>query len=109
MKLRKNCKEQLTTPIRAWPKPCAQDPLGVGYNNVGFAYNPVTGEPNEGLAIIPIDLNANGRIDPDEDFYRSPMTSQLSPPTSTPFPRRVLYLVTKASLHQPSEISSAGY
>ncbi len=74
-----------------------QDPLGVGYNNVGFAYNPVTGEPNEGLAIIPIDLNANGRIDPDEDFYRS--RDDLTKAIAThiyPFPpARVLYLVTK--------------
>ncbi len=74
-----------------------QDPLGVGYNNVGFAYNPATGKPNEGLAIMPIDLNANGRIDPDEDFYgsRDDLTKAIAAHIYPFPPARVLYLVTK--------------
>ena len=46
-----------------------QDKLGIGYNNIGFAYDIATGEPVAGLRIIPIDLNGNGAIDADEDFY----------------------------------------
>jgi hypothetical protein len=46
-----------------------QDKLGVGYNNIGFAYDLTTGAPVTGLRVIPIDLNGNGAIDPDEDFY----------------------------------------
>lgn len=74
-----------------------QDPLGVGYNNVGFAYNPETGEPNQGLAIIPIDLNANGRIDPNEAFYdkRDDLTKAVSDHVYPFPPARVLYLATK--------------
>ena len=47
------------------------DPLGIGYNNVNFAYDPATGKPVDGLMIVPLDLNANGKIDPDEDFYQT--------------------------------------
>lgn len=47
------------------------DPLGIGYNNVNFAYDPSTGKPVEGLMIVPLDLNANGKIDSDEDFYQT--------------------------------------
>lgn len=45
------------------------DRLGVGYNNIAFAYDVNTRLPFPGLAVIPIDLNENGRIDPEEDFY----------------------------------------
>jgi len=45
------------------------DRLGTGYNNIGFAYDANTGRPIEGLAIIPLDLNDNGRIDADEQVY----------------------------------------
>jgi phosphate transport system substrate-binding protein len=45
------------------------DRLGVGYNNIAFAYDVNSRLPFPGLAVIPIDLNENGRIDPEEDFY----------------------------------------
>jgi phosphate transport system substrate-binding protein len=47
------------------------DSLGIGYNNINFAYDPTTGKPVDGLAIVPLDLNENGKIDPNEDFYES--------------------------------------
>ena len=47
------------------------DPLGIGYNNINFAYDPTTGKPVEGLLIVPLDLNENGKIDPHENFYAS--------------------------------------
>jgi phosphate transport system substrate-binding protein len=46
-----------------------QDKLGIGYNNLNFAYDANTGEPVAGLAIIPLDINANGQLDADENFY----------------------------------------
>jgi ABC-type phosphate transport system substrate-binding protein len=46
-----------------------KDPLGIGYNNIGYAYDMNTGKPVEGLIIVPIDQNENGQIDPDEDVY----------------------------------------
>jgi len=45
------------------------DPIGIGFNNVNYAYDTNTGKPVEGLSIIPVDLNGNGRIDEHEDFF----------------------------------------
>jgi phosphate transport system substrate-binding protein len=41
-----------------------RDPLGIGYNNLGFVF---TGEKAaSGVEIVPIDANRNGRVDADE-------------------------------------------
>jgi len=44
---------------------------GVGYNNLGFVYEMQTRKIYQGLDIIPIDQNGNGKIDPEENFYSS--------------------------------------
>ena len=74
-----------------------QDPLGVGYNNIGFSYDQAAGIPIEGLQIIPLDLNGNGQIDPEEDFYttRDELTAAIAAEVYPFPPARVLYLVTK--------------
>ena len=46
-----------------------KDVNAIGLNNIGFAYDIQTGKPHPNLAIAPIDVNENGQIDPDEDFY----------------------------------------
>lgn len=48
-----------------------QDKLGIGYNNIGFAYDANTKKPVEGIEIIPLDINGNGKIDQNESFYGS--------------------------------------
>ncbi len=74
-----------------------QDPLGVGYNNVGFAYDQTTGQPIDGLRIIPIDLDGNGQLDEAENFYatRDEFTTAVAEGLYPFPPARVLYLVTK--------------
>ncbi len=74
-----------------------QDPFGVGFNNIGFAYDLKTGQPVDGLRVIPIDLNGDGKISADEDFYgtRSQITQAIATETYPFPPARVLYLVTK--------------
>jgi phosphate transport system substrate-binding protein len=47
------------------------DPQGIGYNNVNFAYDPTTGIPVDGLMIVPLDLNEDGKIDSGENFYQT--------------------------------------
>jgi phosphate transport system substrate-binding protein len=42
------------------------DPLGIGYNNLNYAYDMASGEAVKGAAILPIDVSGNGQIDPDE-------------------------------------------
>jgi phosphate transport system substrate-binding protein len=44
-------------------------PEGIGFNNLGFVYEMSTRKIYAGIDVIPIDLNSNGIIDPDEDFY----------------------------------------
>ncbi len=43
-----------------------KDPFGIGYNNLGYAYDPSTGEPVSGALALPIDVNENGLADPEE-------------------------------------------
>jgi len=47
------------------------DSLGVAYNNLGFVYDLETRKQKEGIRVVPIDLNANGKVDGDEEFYGS--------------------------------------
>jgi len=80
------------------------DRLGIGYNNIGFAYDAATGRPLQGLAIIPLDLNDNGFIDPDEDLYatRDAITSAIDTGKYPSPPARELNLVTKGNFSGPS-------
>jgi phosphate transport system substrate-binding protein len=73
------------------------DPLGMGYNNVNFAYDPATGKPVDGLMIVPLDLNANGTIDQDEDFYltRADLLHAIDTGVYPSPPARNLNLVAK--------------
>jgi phosphate transport system substrate-binding protein len=48
-----------------------KDTLGIGYNNINYAYDAGNKGPVEGILVIPIDLNADGRIEENEDFYAS--------------------------------------
>jgi len=81
------------------------DRLGIGYNNIGFAYDAVTGRPLDGLAIIPLDLNDNGTIDPDEAFYatRDEITSAIDTGKYPSPPARELNLVVKGNFTGPSK------
>lgn len=48
-----------------------KDPLGLGYNNLNYAYDASTGKPVAGLRIVPIDVNGNGKLDDAEKFYET--------------------------------------
>jgi phosphate transport system substrate-binding protein len=49
----------------------AKDPLGVAFNNTIFIYDIESGKKRPGIEVIPIDLNENGQIDADENFYNT--------------------------------------
>jgi len=46
-----------------------KNPSGIGYNNLNFIYDMQTRKVYSGLEVVPIDINENGIIDPDENFY----------------------------------------
>lgn len=44
------------------------DSLGISYNNLGYVYDIRTRKLAEGIQVLPVDLNHNGKIDADESF-----------------------------------------
>ena len=46
-----------------------KDPAGIAFNNTIFIYDIKTGRKRPGIEVIPIDINGNGTIDPEENFY----------------------------------------
>jgi phosphate transport system substrate-binding protein len=75
------------------------DPLGIGYNNVNFAYDPMTGKPIDGLMIVPLDLNSDGKIETNEKFYqtRTELLHAIDTGTYPSPPARELNLVARNS------------
>ena len=73
-----------------------KDPLGIGYNNLNYAFDMTTGLPVAGTTTLPIDYNENGIADPDEllltkdDAVEAVATGKYPSP-----PARDLNLVTK--------------
>jgi phosphate transport system substrate-binding protein len=43
-----------------------KDPNGIGYNNLNYAFDITTGVNVTGSLVVPIDVNENGAVDPDE-------------------------------------------
>jgi phosphate transport system substrate-binding protein len=50
-------------------KAVKRDPNGISYNNLGFIYDLATRKVADSLAVIPLDLNENGKIEADEAIY----------------------------------------
>jgi phosphate transport system substrate-binding protein len=74
-----------------------KDSLGIGFNNLNYAYDMETGEPIAGLRVIPIDVNENGQVDADEDFYsnKAGLTQAIAEAKYPSPPARDLHLVAK--------------
>ncbi len=74
-----------------------RDALGIGFNNIGYAYDAKTKKQIAGLRVLPIDLNGNGKIDANEDFYDSinDLIDAISKNVYPSPPARDLYFVTK--------------
>jgi phosphate transport system substrate-binding protein len=72
------------------------DIYGLGYNNIVYVYDLQTRKKTAGLEILPLDLNHNGLIDADENFYET-VDQLIEAIKSDKFPSppaRNLYLVT---------------
>jgi phosphate transport system substrate-binding protein len=80
-----------------------RDSLALGYNNINYAYDAKTKKPLEGIIVIPLDLNNNGRIDPEESFMstRDDITAAIKRGAYPSPPARDLYFVTKGRPGKP--------
>ncbi len=73
-----------------------KDPLGIGYNNMGYAFELASGNPVAGVLIVPIDLNNDGKADENERIETMPEAMQAVATGIYPSPpARPLYVVTK--------------
>lgn len=88
-----------------------KDRVGIGYNNIAYAYDQKTKKPFEGLSIIPLDTNGNGHIDPEEDFYGSTesLIAAINDGRYPSPPARDLYLVAKSKPTKPEVIEFLKY
>jgi phosphate transport system substrate-binding protein len=75
----------------------AKDPAGIGFNNTAFAYDIKTGTKREGLEVIPLDINGNNMIDPEEQFYDhfEQLLKAIADGKYPSPPARELYFVSK--------------
>jgi phosphate transport system substrate-binding protein len=46
-----------------------KDPTAIGYNNLAYLYDLKTRKQVAGVHALPIDINGNGKLDADENFY----------------------------------------
>jgi len=74
----------------------AKDPLGIGYNNLGYAYDAASGKPVSGLVVLPVDANNSGKAEADEvlETKAEAIAAVASGKYPSP-PARALNLVTK--------------
>jgi phosphate transport system substrate-binding protein len=75
----------------------------IGYNNLNFVYDIETHQKYPGLDVIPLDLNANGKIDSAENFYQTleGVTEAIKSGQYPSPPARELYFVSKGKPTNP--------
>jgi phosphate transport system substrate-binding protein len=74
-----------------------RDALGIGFNNIGYAYDAKTRKQIAGIRVLPLDLNGNGKIDSNENFYESldDLMNAIATNKYPSPPARELYFVSK--------------
>lgn len=73
-----------------------KDPLGIGFNNISYVYDSKTKKQLAGIRVLPLDINNDGKITPDEDFYDliDKLIAAVADGTYPSPPARELYFVT---------------
>lgn len=88
-----------------------KDANGLGLNNIGYAYDTKTGKPNPGILAAPIDINNNGKIDPEENFYdnKKDVVQAIKDGRYPSPPARDLYLVSNGVPTDPVVVAFLEY
>ena len=82
------------------------DVLGVGFNNVNCVYDSKTRKQIEGIKVLPIDLNGDGKIDEKESFYETldQILDAINKGVYPSPPARDLHLVSKGKPANPAAV-----
>lgn len=88
-----------------------KDVNGIGLNNIGYAYDAKTKKPNPGILVAPIDVNNNGKIDPEENFYntKDEFAKAVAEGKYPSPPARDLYLVAHGNPTNPVVVAFLKY
>ena len=80
-----------------------REPHGIGYSNINYVYDNQTKKPHKGMAVIPIDINNNGQIDPEENFYENinNLTEAIKKGKYPSPPARMLFFVASGKPENP--------
>ena len=80
-----------------------KDPNGIGYNNIAYIYDINTKKKYDGIDVVPIDLNGNGKIDTEENFYNdlNEIIVAIKDGRYPSPPSRDLYFVAKGAPESP--------
>ncbi len=72
-----------------------RDKIGIGFNNIGYAYDLKSKKPHRNIMVIPIDIDGNGHIDLSESFYSTltDLNQAIADGRYPAPPARNLYLV----------------
>ncbi|MCQ7926357.1 substrate-binding domain-containing protein, partial [Salmonella enterica] len=75
----------------------AREPRALAFNNIAFVYDSRTHLPIDGVRVLPVDVNSNGQVDPEENFYANSDTlaAAISRGLYPTPPARNLYLVSR--------------
>ncbi|MBR5433843.1 MAG: PstS family phosphate ABC transporter substrate-binding protein [Bacteroidales bacterium] len=87
------------------------DIYGIGFNNIGYAYDNDSHQLNAGLQIFPVDVDGNGSISADEQFYakKEDVTKAIADGKYPSPPARDLYLVSKGVPTDPVLVAFLKY
>lgn len=84
-----------------------RDVNGIGFNNVIYVYDITSGVKYPGLDVVPIDINENGKIDPEEQFYDNlqAIDGAIADGRYPSPPARELYLISRGVPSKPEVIA----
>ena len=88
-----------------------KDIYGIGLNNIGYAYDNDTHRPNEGLCVLPVDADGDGRIADDERFCdtKDELVEAIAGGRYPSPPARDLYLVARGVPSNPVAVAFLDY
>ncbi len=88
-----------------------KDPVGIGMNNIAYAYDAKTRKLQKGLEVAPIDVNGDGKITADEEFYDDldKLGEAVRNGTFPAPPARSLFLVANGKPTKPVLVAFIDY